>query len=148
MKNYKVKIPKLSLVREKSDYHKVKIQQSADAYNYIKQFYHTDISIYESFYLLLVNKANNTIGYVKISQGGVAGTVVDIIIIAKYAIESLASGVIIAHNHPSGTTKPSQHDIKITNDLKQALTLFKIQLHDHIILTEQEYFSFADEGLL
>lgn len=95
-----------------------------------------------------MNRSNNTIGYAKISQGGVAGTVVDVKIIAKYAIDTLASSVILAHNHPSGNTQPSRADKDITQKIKDSLKLFDISVLDHIILTEDEYFSFADEGLI
>ena len=73
---------------------------------------------------------------------------IDIKLVSKYAIESLCSGVIVAHNHPSGNTNPSNEDILITNKIKQALNIFDIQLMDHIILTEDSYYSFADEGII
>ena len=75
-------------------------------------------TIYESVFILLLNRHNNTIGYAKISQGGVTGTVIDVKIIAKYIIDSLASGLILAHNHPSGNTRASSEDINITNKVK------------------------------
>lgn len=114
----------------------------------IRKFYSDDIGIFESFFILLLNRANVTTGYAKISQGGVAGTVVDIRIICKYAVEALASGVIIAHNHPSGLLKPSPPDLELTTRVKKALDIFQINLLDHIILSETGYYSFADEGQL
>jgi len=93
-----------------------------------------------------LDRANNTAGFAKISQGGTAGTVVDIKIIAKYAVESLSSSVIICHNHPSGNITPSEADINITKKIKDALLLFDIKLTDHIILSENNYYSFADNG--
>lgn len=114
----------------------------------IRKFYSDDIGIFESFFILLLNRANVTTGYAKISQGGVAGTVVDIRIICKYAVEALASGVIIAHNHPSGLLKPSPPDLELTTRVKKALDIFQINLLDHIILSETGYYSFADEGML
>jgi len=149
MKTYKSNIDKLVLKKIKSDFKKVKIARSSDSYNYIKQFYSDDIGIFESFFLLLMNKANITTGYVKISQGGIASTVVDKTMIAKYAIDSLASSVILAHNHPSGNTEPSNADKTITREITAALGLFNIPVLDHIILTEDNgYLSFADEGLI
>ena len=97
---------------------------------------------------MLLNRANKTIGYAKISQGGVSGTVVDVKLIAKYAVESLASGVILAHNHPSGNLTPSHQDIALTRKVKEALTLLDSQLLDHVILSADGYKSFADEGIL
>lgn len=114
----------------------------------IRKFYSDDIGIFESFFILLLNRANVTTGYAKISQGGIAGTVVDIRIICKYAVEALASGVIIAHNHPSGLLKPSPPDLELTTRCKKALDIFQINLLDHIILSETGYYSFADEGRL
>jgi DNA repair protein RadC len=97
---------------------------------------------------LLLNRANNTTGYAKISQGGITGTVVDIQLIAKYAIESLSKGIIMAHNHPSGVIRPSEQDKLFTNQTKKALALFEIQVLDHIILGADNYYSFVDKGIL
>lgn len=148
MKIYNSTIPELTLKRNKTDYKTVKISTSKDAEQYMKQFYFDDISIYESFFLLLLNRSNNTIGYVKISQGGCVSTVVDIRLIAKYAIDSLASSVILCHNHPSRGLTPSTEDKNITEKVKQTLALFECNVIDHIILTEDSYFSFGDNGLL
>ena len=87
-------------------------------------------------------------GYAKISQGGVCNTQVDIRLVAKYAIDSLATSVIFVHNHPSGNAKPSIEDKKISEKLKDALRLFDIRLLDSIIITENDYYSMADEGLM
>lgn len=124
----------------------VKITDSKLAADFIRQFWGDDIEIFESFYLLMLNMNNVTIGYAKISQGGIAGTVVDVRLICKYAVDSLCSSVIVAHNHPSGNLNPSSQDIDITNKLKQALQLLDIKLIEHIILTKDAYYSFADEG--
>jgi DNA repair protein RadC len=149
MKTYKSAVSNISLKAEKSDFQKVKITKSSDAADFIRQFYGDDLEIYESFFLVLLNRANATTGFVKISQGGTAGTVVDVKIIAKYAVESLSAGVVLAHNHPSGTMRPSKEDENITNKVKQALNLFDIKVLDHIILgPDNNYYSFADEGIL
>lgn len=129
-----------------SEFPKKKITSSKDSANFIRQFYYDDISIYESFFILLLNRANFTIGYAKISQGGVAGTVVDIKIIAKYAVDFLADSVILAHNHPAGNLSPSDADKAITKKTIDALKLLDIRVLDHVILTEESYYSFADEG--
>ena len=131
-----------------SSFEKVKIISSNDAFKVIKQFYFDDIDIFESFFILCLNRNNQTIAYAKISQGGVAGTVVDIKIIAKYAIDCLASGVILAHNHPSGNLKPSNEDLAITKRIKEGLKILDISVLDHLILTSQGYLSFGDEGIL
>ena len=103
---------------------------------------------HEEFWALLLNKANKVIDKVRVSQGGVAGTVVDVRIIVKAAVEKLASSVIIAHNHPSGNPKPSDKDLSITKKLKDAANLFDIVLLDHLIITDNECYSFADNGNL
>jgi len=121
MKQYKTTVNKIRLVREKSDIPKAQIKTSADAAEYVRQFYFDDIDIYESMFLVLLNSANNTEGYVKISQGGTAGTVVDIKLILKYAIESLSPSIILVHNHPSGNEIPSQADLAITKSVINAI---------------------------
>ncbi len=103
---------------------------------------------HEEFWALLLNKANKVIEKVRVSQGGVAGTVVDVRIIIKSAVEKLASSMIIAHNHPSGNPKPSDKDISITKKLKEAGNLLDIALLDHLIITDNECYSFADNGNL
>jgi DNA repair protein RadC len=148
MKTFKSSLELVSLKKEKSDFPRCKVTSSKDASDYIRQFFYDDIEIFESFFILLLNRANNTIGYAKISQGGIAGTVVDVRIIAKYAIESLCSGVILAHNHPSGNNQPSKEDINITQKIKEALKLFDVTVLDHVILTADNYYSMADEGVL
>lgn len=148
MKEYKSILPEFYLGKKESALKKVKISSSMDAADYIRNFYHEDIGIYESFFMLILNRANTTVGYVKISQGGIAGTVADISLIAKYAVNSLASGVIIAHNHPSGNKAPSINDQNLTKRVKEALKLFDISLLDHVILTPDSYYSFADEGII
>jgi DNA repair protein RadC len=146
MKEYKSTIDEFRLKKIKSDIPKAKITNSSDSAGYIRKFYSDDISIYESFFLLLLNRANSTIGYAKISQGGTVGTVVDVKLIAKYSIDGLACNIIIAHNHPSGNEKPSQADIDITRKIKNAMLLIDVTLLDHIILTEDSFYSMADSG--
>lgn len=136
------------LKKIQSDFPKEKIQSSRNSAEFIKRFYSDDIEIFESFFILLLNRNNQTIGYAKISQGGISGTVVDIKIIAKYCVDSLASAVILAHNHPSGNTNPSEADKAITRKTIEALKLLDIAVLDHIILTADDYFSFSDEGLI
>ncbi len=103
---------------------------------------------HEEFWVLFLNRANKVIDQARITQGGVTGTIFDIKLIMKSAIEKLASSIIIAHNHPSGNPKPSEQDIKITQKLKEAAQIFEIALLDHIIVTDSECYSFADNGNL
>ncbi|MFZ0280933.1 MAG: DNA repair protein RadC [Bacteroidales bacterium] len=104
--------------------------------------------IHEEFWILFLNRANRVIDKMKLSQGGVSGTVTDIRIVMKKAIEYLASGIIVCHNHPSGNLNPSESDTKITRKIKEAGNLMDIQLLDHLIISEKDYYSFADNGLL
>ena len=148
MKTYISNISEITLKRIPTEFKKAKITSSKDAEPFARQFYFDDLTIYESFFLILLNSVNNTIGYVKISQGGVAGTVVDSKLVAKYCIDTLARGIIMVHNHPSGSPKPSQEDKKITKQIKEVLNLFDCSVLDHIILSEDSFFSFSDEGIL
>ena len=101
---------------------------------------------HEEFWVLLLNKSNRIIERVKVSQGGVGGTVVDPKLVLKHAVERLASAVIVVHNHPSGNPQPSDKDIALTEKLKNAAQLFDITLLDHVIVTDGECYSFADNG--
>ncbi len=103
---------------------------------------------HEEFWILLLNRSNRIIGKSKVSQGGVAGTVIDTKLIMKSAIENLASSIILCHNHPSGNLNPSGSDIDITNKIKTAANCLDMKLLDHIIVTDHSYYSFLDEGKL
>ncbi len=103
---------------------------------------------YEEFWMLLLNRSNKVIEKTKISQGGVGGTVIDAKLILKAALEKLASGIVLCHNHPSGNLKPSQPDIEITRKLKSAAGFMDIKVLDHMIVADHSYFSFSDEGIL
>ncbi len=148
MKQLKSNIDLLSLTKIKTDIPRATIEKSQDANDYIRQFYFDDITIWESFFLLLLNTRKSTIGYAKISQGGVTSTIVDLRFIAKYVADTSATSIIIAHNHPSGDTKPSENDIKVTEKVKGLMMYFDCVLFDHIILTDSSYYSFADMGNL
>lgn len=125
---------------------KPKISGSRDVYQLLKP--HLQDIAHEEFWVVLVNRANRIIRKHQISQGGVTGTVADPKIIFKVAVEELASGVILAHNHPSGNVTASQADINLTKKLKEAGKLLDIQVLDHVIIAGTKYFSFADEGIL
>lgn len=103
---------------------------------------------YEELWIALTNRAGKVIGKNKISQGGIGETSADLRIILKMAITALATGIILCHNHPSGNTRPSSQDDSLTKRLHKAAELLEINLLDHIILCEESYFSYADEGRL
>ncbi|WP_187263082.1 RadC family protein [Pontibacter beigongshangensis] len=125
---------------------KTRITCSTDIYNYIKPQL-LDLP-HEEFWIILLNRANIVMRKEAISTGGVAGTVADPKIIFKKALEQLASSVILVHNHPSGNLKPSAADIALTKKMKEAGTLLDLPILDHIIFTDNDYYSFADEGIL
>jgi DNA repair protein RadC len=103
---------------------------------------------YEEFWVLLLKRSNQIIGKYAVSQGGVSGTVADPKRIFNLALQHLASGIILCHNHPSGSVKPSEQDIAITKKIKSGTLLLDINLLDHIIIGEEKYYSFADEGII
>lgn len=138
--------PLFTLKKLETSFPSVKIINSQTSADFIRQFYFEDINVFESFFLLTLNTQNITTGYAKISQGGVSATMVDIKIVAKYAVENLATSVILAHNHPSGNLQPSDHDIQLTKKIKEGLQLLDIRVLDHIILTESGYYSLLDNN--
>ncbi len=103
---------------------------------------------HEEFWITLLNRANKVRHRFNISKGGLTGTVIDVRLIMKKALENNASSLILCHNHPSGNINPSDADIQITKKLKDAGKLMDIPVLDHLIVTENGYFSFADEGII
>jgi DNA repair protein RadC len=132
--------------KEQDPEEKPKITSSKDAFDLLKGEM-MDLPK-EEFWVLLMNRANRVIKKKRISEGGVSGTVADPKIIYKIALEELASGLIVAHNHPSGNLQASQSDLDLTKKLKEAGKFLEIQLLDHIIIANQKYLSFADEGMI
>ncbi|MFK7113792.1 RadC family protein [Flavobacterium columnare] len=106
------------------------------------------IQLQEEFKVLLLNRANAIIGIYNLSKGGCAGTVVDVKLLFAVALKCNASAIIVAHNHPSGSLKPSEQDEKITKRIKEAGKLFDIGVLDHLIVTKFGFYSFANEGKL
>ena len=100
------------------------------------------------FWVLHLNRHNKIVGHQRVSQGGVAGTVADLKIIFKSALDMLASSIIAAHNHPSGNLRPSQADKNLTKKMVEAGKIIDIQVLDHLIVTNNGYYSFADEGMI
>lgn len=123
-----------------------KIQSSKDVFEYFQSS--LGEAAYEEFWLLLLNRSNAIIREVNISEGGVSGTVADPKKIFKLALENRASSIILCHNHPSGNISPSDADLRLTTKLKKAGDLLELPILDHVILGEEKYYSFADEGKL
>jgi DNA repair protein RadC len=133
--------------KESDTYQKTKIKSSNDAFREL----HAGLSdlAHEEFHILLLNRANEILANLNVSKGGTTGTVVDGKIIMKHAIETpRCCGIVLGHNHPSGNLRPSEADIKITHKLREIAAFMDINLVDHIIVGENAYYSFADEGML
>jgi len=125
---------------------KAHIKCSGDAFHFIAPSF-IDLD-HEEFYAIYLSRGNRVIKTVQISQGGVSGTVADGKLIFNYGLESKASGIILAHNHPSGNIVPSVADIQLTEALKKFGDYIDVQILDHLIVAGNNYFSFADEGRL
>src|SRR5574344_91682 len=122
------------------------IKESSDVYNIFLPDL-GDLS-YEEFWILLLNHANKVVAKVKIASGGVHQTIVDVKLLFKYALDHLATGIILCHNHPSGNLFPSAADKLLTNKIVDGAKFLDIRILDHVIIARDEYFSFADEHLL
>ncbi|AKK74072.1 hypothetical protein HX13_11685 [Chryseobacterium sp. P1-3] len=125
---------------------KANISNSQDAYVLLKNQL-SDLRT-EEFWAIFLNNNNKVIHISQLTQGGISQSVVDVRVLFKTALDHLSTGIIIAHNHPSGSLKPSREDLSITQKIKEAGKILSIQLLDHIIVTQNSYFSFSDEGLL
>ena len=122
---------------------------SEDAYKYMLSTYKKGTICYKEYFkVLFLNQANQILGYTLISEGGLTETTADVRLIFQAALLTNSVALILAHNHPSGNLKPSQSDLDITKKLKNSCDLLDISLLDHLIITKDNYFSFADEGLI
>jgi DNA repair protein RadC len=125
------------------------ITNSQNAYEIFKSLFPADtISLQEQFVVLYLNRVNRLIGSYQLSKGGITGIIADVRFILSVALKTLATGLILAHNHPSGNLKPSEVDIQLTKKVKQATKLMDIEVLDHMILIDGRYFSFTDEGIV
>ena len=125
------------------------ISSSNDAYNVmIDQWDSGKLELLEEFKILLLNRRNRVLGVVNISQGGLSSAIADPKVIFATALKSCASGIILAHNHPSGEIDPSREDIALTNKIKAGAELLDLKVLDHLIISKDSFYSFADEGLM
>lgn len=126
-----------------------KVISSEDAYKVLLPTYKEGTICYKEYFkVLFLNQASQVLGYTLISEGGITDTSVDIRVILQAALLTNSVAIILAHNHPSGNLKPSQEDMKLTKQVKDAAQLMRIRVLDHLILTDTGYYSFADEGEL
>lgn len=151
MKNarlWQVSEVKISYLNKLQAADRPRITSSRDAENILRANWSDDMELLEEFLVLFLNKANQVTGLFRASRGGTSGTVVDVKIIFAAALKALASGIIVAHNHPSGNLQPSQADIDLTRKIRKAGEVLDIPVLDHLILSSNGYYSFADEGVL
>jgi len=128
---------------------RLQVKCSKDAFDIFMGSWDLDsIEHIEEFKLMLLTRSNRVLGIADISKGGINGTVTDVRIILQYAIKANSSGIILCHNHPSGNINPSESDTKITQKIRESGNLMDIQLLDHLIITADEYYSFADNGFI
>lgn len=139
----------LELGRRRKETEVIKRDRITSSKDIFDSFHHRFIDLaHEEFHLILLNRSNAVIRKEFISRGGVGGTMVDLKMIFKVALEHLASSVILCHNHPSGNLKPSHEDIALTKKVKEAGKLLDIQVLDHVIFSEEGYYIFADDGMM
>jgi len=142
------KPPKVRIIYSRKDEpeDRKKVSSSRDVFRCLQKIWSSQIETREEMFVLLLNRNNEILGYHQLSMGGITGTVADIRLLFATAIQSLATSIIIAHNHPSGKLKPSDADLQLTQKVKEAGKLLDISLLDHLIVTKSAYYSFADEG--
>ena len=125
------------------------IQKSKDAYNiFMANWDENKIELQEQFKVLYVNRSNKILGMYDLSKGGISGTVADPRLILVTALKLNATGMILSHNHPSGNLQPSRQDLELTHKIKEAAKFLDMNLLDHLIITNENYLSMADEGML
>lgn len=123
------------------------ITTSRDAYELLKQAWDENkIQFIEQFKVILLNRRNRVLGICEISSGGITGTFADCRLIFVAALKANATSVMLAHNHPSGSVQPSKSDLDLTEKIKHAGIFLDIKVVDHLILSDEKYYSFADEG--
>ena len=149
MKKTLLNVSEIKVTYNTSDTPKVKIKSGEEAYHVFLNSWNLDtIELQEEFKILLLNRANEVLGIYPLSRGGITGTVVDSRLIFAVALKCNATGIILCHNHPSGTLKPSNTDITLTKSIKKCADFLDITLIDHLIITKNGFFSFLNEGKL
>jgi DNA repair protein RadC len=143
-------VAEISVSYKPSKAHKPIIKSSEDVYFHLLKFFPEDtIALHETFVVGYLNRANRLIGVYELSKGGITGTVADPRLVLSVALKTAATGIILAHNHPSGNLQPSSQDKDITKKIQEACKLLDITLLDHlIVVADDAFYSFADEGQL
>jgi DNA repair protein RadC len=140
---------RIKVERKDGDGQVYKVKQSSNAAEFFRTIFNADTMLWtEESAMICLNRANEVIGYFKVSSGGTAATIMDAKVIFTQALQSGAHSIILAHNHPSGNLQASEQDIKLTKQLVNAGSVLDIRVLDHIILTDKGHMSMADEGLM
>lgn len=140
---------KIKVERKSGDGQVYQVRRSDDAAKFFRTIFDADTMLWtEESAMICLNRANEVIGYFKVSSGGTASTIMDAKVIFTQALQSGAHSIILAHNHPSGNTKPSDQDIELTKRLVKGADLLDMRVLDHIILTDNSHTSMADEGYI
>ncbi len=147
--NIDYKVGEVKLSYKPKNISKYNVTCSEDAYKYLLSTYKKGTICYKEYFkVLFLNQANQVLGYNLISGGGITETTADVRLIFQAALLTNSVALILAHNHPSGNLKPSPEDIRLTKQVREAAQIMRIKVLDHIILSDTEYYSFADEGML
>lgn len=140
---------RIKVERKEGDGQVYQVRSSNDAANYFRTIFNADTILWtEESAMICLNRANEIVGCFKVSSGGTASTIMDAKVIFVQALNACAHSIILAHNHPSGNTKPSDHDIELTKKLVKGADLLDMRVLDHIILTDKSHLSMADEGYI
>ncbi len=146
MKEESVKEYQISVTGCYTAFESSQVLKSEDVYNFALNLYDSSISCIEKAYMIMLNRSNKVIGYALVSIGGIDCCFIDKRVLLKYAIDTLASSVILVHNHPSGSILPSRHDDLLTKSIKEAFDIIGIEFVEHLIITPNEYYSYSDRG--
>lgn len=145
-----IQLPKITIsfkVTRPTNYSPTIIKRSEELADVVRNLFDSKTFDWtEEMLLMCLNRRNEIMHYSKISQGGMTGTVCDVRVVMLTALQSAATSIVLAHNHPSGSLKPSQQDIQITEQVRQAGLVHEIKLLDHIIFTTDSFYSMRDEG--
>lgn len=148
-KVFKSKLREVTAVYKTNDsFHNIKVSSSKDVNDYIRKVYPVEITVCEAMVVLFLNNSHRTLGYSIASIGGITATLLDVRLVLQNALLVGSTSLILTHGHPSGSLTPSQADIAITDKVKKATKIMNIALLDHLIITENQNYRFADEGRL
>lgn len=150
MKTYKTNLCEYKLICKEIEtpYKRIKITDAKNVADYVRPFISETLMAFETFMVIGLNRGNNTVGWGIVSQGGLSNVLVDMRILMKIALDMCCNSIILCHNHPAGTLQPSAEDRVLTKRVASACELVDLRLLDHVIITKEDYYSFANHGEL